>query len=255
MLSINCTHKKIHQQRRLWSAATIDQQLKPAKENCNVQTQLTSSSEQNLVTKLTNLTDTRKNSAAKVLQAAIEQDASRKQQDWNCKYNLTSSSWWRVASMFDSKATIPEQWREKTRLSCEGRSVASFSLLDQRKRKRIRQSIPVVELQMQIRAPQNRAHNLSWSGDQGVATVAQGVNWGKLLNALQDQQVNNWGNNDTGMGRYGRLYSEDWQRDSRTNEASRPHSCTRLFLMPLVQQGREATPRAEALGRASLWKD
>ena len=114
MLSINCTHKKIHQQRRLCSAATIDQQLKPAKENCNVQTQLTSSSEQNLVTKLTNLTDTRKNSAAKVLQAAIEQDASRKQQDWNCKYNLTSSSWWRVASMFDSKATIPEQWREKT---------------------------------------------------------------------------------------------------------------------------------------------
>ena len=96
---------------------------------------------------------------------------------------------------------------------------------------------------------------VSWSGDQGVATVAQGVNWGKLLNALQDQQVNNWGNNDTGMGRYERLYSEDWQRDSRTNEASRPHSCTRLFLMPLVQQGREATPRAEALGRASLWKD
>jgi hypothetical protein len=42
---------------------------------------LTSSSEQNLVTKMTNLTDTRKKSAAKVLQAAIEQDASRKQQD------------------------------------------------------------------------------------------------------------------------------------------------------------------------------
>ena len=43
-----------------------------------------------------------------------------------------------------------------------------------------------------------------------------------------------------------RLYVEERWRDGRTDEAPRPHSCTRLLSMPLVQQRRRAVSTANS---------
>ncbi len=100
---------------------------------------------------------------------------------------LTSSSWTARDVNVWRKETIPEQ-RTKKKHDClaKRRSVGIFFLLDQRNCKQFDNTVlcrPIAEeLQMQsTRVPRNRAHNLSWSGDQGLATVAQGVNWGKTL--------------------------------------------------------------------------
>ena len=94
--------------------------------------------------------------------------------------------------MFDGKRQFQSIVRKNTCLA-KRRSVGVFLLLDQRNCKRFDNTVlcqPIAEeLQMQsTRAPRNRQlRNLSWSWDQGLATVAQGVNWESSTNALQDQ--------------------------------------------------------------------
>ena len=93
--------------------------------------------------------------------------------------------------MFDGKRQFQSNVRKNTCLA-KRRSVGVFLLLDQRNYKRFDNTVlcqPIAEeLQMQsTRPPRIRVHNLSWSGDQGLATVAQGVNWESSTNALQDQ--------------------------------------------------------------------